>query len=732
MLSSEARAQIVPAQDGTGTQVQLNGNQFEIIVGARSRDNQNLFHSFEKFGITQTQIANIQSNPTIRNIFMRVSSGDPSVIDGLLQVSGGNSNLFLMNPGGILFGANARLNLPAAFSATTATGLQFETGNWTAIGTQNYADLIGDPTQLIFGLERGIIANTGNLTASSLNLSASSIVNTGQLTARQLTLTAVPGSNRVRLSQTGNVMSLEFQPPQTVNWTPATLSQLLAKGGQLTNATQLETLPDGKVQLRGSGITISEQSGTTTLAGKLDGGTIYGFSDRTFIINPILQSNGEILLSANQQLWIQREQLPTLSLGQGEKITFRAGSEFVAGVALLSDGRSIEIQAPAIKTQTINTSLATNQQGSVTILSPDGQTTFSNIITPNQNVTIQAQRIDGQFIATNAVSGSGGKVDLQSQGSLTIGGIVTNGQAVTLSSVSDRKIGSIQTSVIRTSGGAVNLQANRINAGSIWTTPDQSENAGNVTLTAQTELTARRIEANGKGTGRAGTVSILNQGDVLVDSIQAYGGTQGGQVEIKGDRVRITGISFDQTPSSIRAGESIRIYHQGGKTNQPFIVGNSVFNGTTSYLQIGNAILNSDQFPIAEKTVEYRPLQNLVIVSENEAPIFPGLESAKMLLLSVKPGSRSQFTLAELGITQPTDPNQDKVKIYIRPSLQFQQAGGKLLDFSGQEIINPKAVNLTDQLTFIAPSQQGNFFSVFEVLALDVAPSAIAGGQYPR
>jgi hypothetical protein len=38
--------------------------------------------------------------------------GDASYINGLIQVIGGNSNLFLMNPAGIVFGSNAQLNVP--------------------------------------------------------------------------------------------------------------------------------------------------------------------------------------------------------------------------------------------------------------------------------------------------------------------------------------------------------------------------------------------------------------------------------------------------------------------------------------------------------------------------------------------------------------------------------------------------------------------------------------------
>jgi filamentous hemagglutinin family protein len=95
---------IVPAADGTGTLITPDGNRFDITGGTTSADGANLFHSFTQFGLEANKIANFLSNPATVNILGRVTGGDASVIEGLLQVTGGNSNLFLMNPAGIIFG----------------------------------------------------------------------------------------------------------------------------------------------------------------------------------------------------------------------------------------------------------------------------------------------------------------------------------------------------------------------------------------------------------------------------------------------------------------------------------------------------------------------------------------------------------------------------------------------------------------------------------------------------
>ncbi|HEY9650433.1 MAG TPA: filamentous hemagglutinin N-terminal domain-containing protein, partial [Coleofasciculaceae cyanobacterium] len=111
-LIPAANAQpITPAADGTATSITQEGNRFDIHGGTLSGDGANLFHSFEQFGLDRNQVANFLSNPQIQNILGRVVGGEASLINGLIQVTNGNSNLFLMNPAGIIFGSNAQLNV---------------------------------------------------------------------------------------------------------------------------------------------------------------------------------------------------------------------------------------------------------------------------------------------------------------------------------------------------------------------------------------------------------------------------------------------------------------------------------------------------------------------------------------------------------------------------------------------------------------------------------------------
>ncbi|MGM3305009.1 CHAT domain-containing protein [Anabaena sp. WFMT] len=253
---------ITPANDGTGTVVTPNGNQLDISGGTLSRDSANLFQSFQKFGLNSNEIANFLSNPNIQNILGRVVGGDPSFINGLLQVTGGNSNLFLMNPAGIVFGANASLNIPADFTATTANSIWLGANQFNAVGSNDYANLVGTPNAFSFSASQpGSIVNLGNLAVGAgknLNLIGGTVVSTGNLSAPggNITVASVPGQNLLRISQPGHLLSLEVEPSSDTSATPPTFLDLLTgiNGGNANNVT---VNSNGQVELTGSGLTVN-------------------------------------------------------------------------------------------------------------------------------------------------------------------------------------------------------------------------------------------------------------------------------------------------------------------------------------------------------------------------------------------------------------------------------------------------------------------------------------------
>lgn len=310
LAAMEAKAQsIVPAADGTATQVTPRGDGFDIGGGQLSKDGANLFHSFDRFGLESGQVANFLSNPDIANIFGRVVGGEASYINGLLQVSGGNSNLYLMNPAGIVFGANASLNVPADFTATTATGIGFAAQNaFSAFGDNPWANLVGNPTALTFALEHpGVLVNAGNLTVlpgSHLGLVGGVVVNTGTLQAPQggITVTAVPGQSLVRLSALGNVLSLEVSSQAiAIPGQPLTLPELLSGGG-VAQQSRLVANADGTASIIGSGWHVDPQTGTAIASGRIsvsgDSGsiaptpTVQVLGDRIVLENAQIEASG--------------------------------------------------------------------------------------------------------------------------------------------------------------------------------------------------------------------------------------------------------------------------------------------------------------------------------------------------------------------------------------------------------------------------------------------------------
>ena len=299
---------VMPANDGTGTIVTSEGNRFDIQGGTLSASQANLFHSFTQFGLDANQIATFLSAPNIENILGRVVGGNPSMINGLLQVMGGNSNLFLMNPAGIVFGPNAQLNVPADFLATSATGIGFENDSWfNTVGINNYQTLNGNPNQFAFDVSQpGSIINASTLNVAkgqNVTLLGGTVANTGKVKAPggNITVASVPGSSRIRISQEGSLLSLEIDQPlgpsgQVLPIKPTDLAVLLTEGAAGLG-TGLVADVAGTVQLTESGATIPTEAGTTIASGTLDtsgelGGTVNILGDKVGLVGASIDASG--------------------------------------------------------------------------------------------------------------------------------------------------------------------------------------------------------------------------------------------------------------------------------------------------------------------------------------------------------------------------------------------------------------------------------------------------------
>ncbi|MEM8642823.1 MAG: filamentous hemagglutinin N-terminal domain-containing protein [Cyanobacteria bacterium P01_G01_bin.54] len=260
---------ITPAPDGTGTIINYNGNTYHITGGTQA--GANLFHSFQQFGLQPSEIADFLSNPEISNVVGRVIGGDPSVIEGLIRLSGGNSNLFLVNPAGWVFTEGASVDVPGSFGVTTANRIGFGAGFFNAAGDNDYAALTGDPTSLMFDSSQpGAIINTADLNVSngSLWMVGGSVISTGSITAPNgtVTLAAVPGESKVKLSHDGMTLSFfldalavdEVQAGTPLGIRAVDLPGFLNGSSEVGNANEVVKTENGELWLIGSQLRVEE------------------------------------------------------------------------------------------------------------------------------------------------------------------------------------------------------------------------------------------------------------------------------------------------------------------------------------------------------------------------------------------------------------------------------------------------------------------------------------------
>ncbi len=140
--------------------IKMQGNTITIEGGTQAKNN--LFHSFQNFSVSNGGIVLFNNSTNIQNIISRVTGTSASNIDGLIRANG-IANLFLINPNGIVFGQNARLDIGGSFLASTANSIKFADGSqFSAVNTPNQPILtISVPSGLQFGSNLGVIQVQG-------------------------------------------------------------------------------------------------------------------------------------------------------------------------------------------------------------------------------------------------------------------------------------------------------------------------------------------------------------------------------------------------------------------------------------------------------------------------------------------------------------------------------------------------------------------------------------------
>jgi filamentous hemagglutinin family protein len=127
MTAMSVQAQI--ATDSTlGSAQNLQGSNYQIDASLGYQHGGNLFHSFRNFNLNFGESTTFSGPSNIQNVISGVTGGNPSLIDGTIRSLIPNADIYFLNPFGIVFGPNARLDVQGSFHASTADYLSFSNG----------------------------------------------------------------------------------------------------------------------------------------------------------------------------------------------------------------------------------------------------------------------------------------------------------------------------------------------------------------------------------------------------------------------------------------------------------------------------------------------------------------------------------------------------------------------------------------------------------------------------
>ncbi|MEM9217340.1 MAG: filamentous hemagglutinin N-terminal domain-containing protein [Cyanobacteria bacterium P01_F01_bin.150] len=276
-FNSAANAQLVPDLTLSSPSVV---NQIDTIYEIKdgSISGNNLFHSFETFSISEGSTAFFNNSLFIDRIITRVTGGDRSIIDGLIQTNG-SADLFFINPSGITFGPNSTLDIGGSFITSTADQLEFADGSvFSAVNPSETPLLtITTPVGLQYGSSPGDIIVSGS--GHSLGFDAETFVVDRSQRPRGLqvadgealiltgagveiqggNLTATDGSIHVgSVGASTDLSLLETTTGWTINYKEATQFQDL----RLSDAASIDVSGSnsGSVQLHGDHIRLTNGS----------------------------------------------------------------------------------------------------------------------------------------------------------------------------------------------------------------------------------------------------------------------------------------------------------------------------------------------------------------------------------------------------------------------------------------------------------------------------------------
>lgn len=600
-LDGNTLAQIA-SDNTTKTEVRAVGDLWQITGGVSS--GQNLFHSFQEFSLTTDAIANFVHGEDVANIFSRVTGANVSEIDGTIATQG-QANLFLLNPAGIVFGANARLNVGGSFIATTSDRLIFEDGSdfSATITTEEPLLTISSPVGLQYGNNPGSIevlpnANrAANDSGLSVSFGKTLALLGGDVSMSRNSLNAVGSNIEIGSSQKGMVSLEADNNSWEFNY------DLVENFGKIELNDRALINSSGRVNFQGKTIQLSSGSGirnftiadnikstinlTATEAISLDNSLLLTQlgQQRMVIPEAIASTGGDITLKAPQISFNNGSVVSagTLGAGTGGNIAIEASDtvELLAGEgnpSIIStstrgtgNGGQIEIdtgkltiadgsQVQALAgegvggTITIRAREAVELVGTGSLRSRDERGNVSQLELASG--LSASSGIEGLPLELQPRGDSGSlkiytpnlKIAESAQISVSNYGLSNGGDIEIATTTLDiSTAGAIVANTASGAGGSINIVADKLivldSEGSISTTADRSGDGGNIFLeTANLALLeANRLTADAKQ-GNGGKIAIATQG-LFVSSESSI--TASSEIEQQQGSVEISTLNLD-------------------------------------------------------------------------------------------------------------------------------------------------------------------------------------------
>ncbi len=271
MLFGAPNAHSQISLDGTvGPARALSGPDYSISESMGTTVGNNLFHSFGEFNVHTGESATFTGPPAIARVLSRVTGGNASTIDGMIRSTIPGADFYLLNPAGVLFGANASLDVDGAFAVTTADTINLDDGgSFNALAPQE--SLLSSAAPATFGFltenPAAFFADAGDIAskdAQSITVVAGDIHIAGgrwQTGGGQVNLISVASDGAVETSAVNGPEPNGFTRLGSISITDR--AAVIADGDR-----------GGSIRIRSRDLIIDDAVIRSTTHGALDGGAI--------------------------------------------------------------------------------------------------------------------------------------------------------------------------------------------------------------------------------------------------------------------------------------------------------------------------------------------------------------------------------------------------------------------------------------------------------------------------